>query len=152
MYRPMKSLLKVKRLRENAKLPARASNGAAAYDLCAALDRPLIIAPGQFAGVPTGIAIELADDTLVALVFSRSGHGIKKGVSLTNSVGVIDSDYRGELCVGMINHGSEPFTVADGDRIAQLLVTYTFTLDILEVNDLSDTIRGGGGFGSTGQN
>lgn len=147
----MNSLLKVKRLRANAKLPLRASDGAAAYDLCAALDSEMTIAPGGFASVPTGIAIELADDSLVALVFSRSGHGIKKGVSLTNSVGVIDSDYRGEVCVGMINHGAEPFIIADGDRIAQLLVTYTFALDIVEVDDLSDTVRGAGGFGSTGK-
>ncbi len=146
----MQTVLKVKRLRENARLPVRASAGAAAYDLYASLEQDLTILPGQRSNVPTGIAIELADDSLVALAFSRSGHGMKLGVSLSNSVGVIDSDYRGELCMGLINHGDTPFTVSDGDRIAQLLVTHAFALDIVECEELSETARGSGGFGSTG--
>ena len=146
----MEGILKIKRLRDNARIPARASAGAAACDLRAAIDEDIVIAPGQRAGIPTGIAIELENKSLVALVFSRSGHGINSGVSLTNSVGVIDSDYRGEICVGLINHGTQPFTVSDGDRIAQLVVTYAVPVDIVECEELSDTERGAGGFGSTG--
>lgn len=146
----MNSSLKVKRLRQDAKLPFRASSGAAAYDLYAAMDQPVTIKPGAYASIPTGIAIELENDGLVALIYSRSGHGYKHGVSLVNSVGVIDSDYRGEVSVGLINHGTADFTVVPGDRIAQLMVTYALQLDIIECDTLSDTERGSGGFGSTG--
>ena len=146
----MEKTLKIKLLRENAKVPVRASAGAAAYDLCAAIDEDITILPGRLANIPTGIAIEFGDSSLVALVFSRSGHGIKHGVSLANSVGVIDSDYRGEVGVGIINHGSEPFIVSCGDRIAQLMITYSLPFDIEVCDELSDTSRGAGGFGSTG--
>jgi len=141
--------LKVKRLNELAILPVRASDGAAAYDLSAAIGSDIVIAPGEITAVPTGIAIELPRG-LVALVFSRSGQGMKYGVSLPNSVGVIDSDYRGELRVGLINHGKEPYTIHPADRIAQLMVTSAFELDIRECDELSPTERGAGGFGSTG--
>lgn len=146
----MSGALKVKRLHPAAQLPVRASAGAAAYDLHALLDAPVTIPPGGFVSVPTGIAIELRGDDLVALVFSRSGHGYKKGVSLVNSVGVIDSDYRGEVAVGLINHGAEDFIVEPGERVAQLMITYALPLDIVECDELSDTPRGSGGFGSTG--
>ena len=143
--------LKVKRLRPGAKLPLRASAGAAAYDLCAAVENEVIIAPGQWANIPIGIAIEPCAEDAVALIFSRSGHGVKHGISLTNSVGVVDSDYRGEIQVGLINHGAAPFTVCPGDRIAQLMLVHFVPLEIVESETLSDTARGAGGFGSTGQ-
>lgn len=142
--------LKVKLLRPNARLPLRASDGAAAYDLYAAVDDKVTIAPGQLANIPIGIAIEPCVPNAVALIFSRSGHGMKHGVSLVNSVGVVDADYRGEIQVGLVNHGSEPFTVCPGDRIAQLMLVHFVPLDIVESDTLSDTARGAGGFGSTG--
>lgn len=142
--------LKVKRLRPEARLPVRASDGAAAWDLYALPDAPVTIQPGRYAAVPTGIAIELPRKDLVALLFSRSGHGYKRGVSLVNSVGVIDSDYRGEIIVGLINHGDQDFVVYPGDRIAQLIVTYALQLGLAECDALSDTARGADGFGSTG--
>jgi dUTP pyrophosphatase len=140
-----------KRLRDNARLPLRASAGAAAADLFAANPEDIVIPPGGRAGIPTGLAIELPDSGVVALIFSRSGHGAKSGVSLSNSVGVIDSDYRGEIIVGMINHGEQPFVVSEGDRIAQMMLTYTIPFEIEERGVLSDTGRGAGGFGSTGR-
>ncbi|MEG1651006.1 MAG: dUTP diphosphatase [Oscillospiraceae bacterium] len=146
----MSVILKVKRMGKTARLPYRASRGAAAYDLCACTDTPISVPVGEFRNIPTGIAIELPDENHVALIFSRSGHGAKLGLSLVNSVGVIDSDYRGEISVGIINHGSETFTVSDGDRIAQMMLTTCIPLDIVESDSLSDTERGAGGFGSTG--
>lgn len=147
----MSRALRVRRVREGARLPYRASAGAAAYDLCACLEADAVIQPhGGTLTVPTGIAIELPGEEFVALVFSRSGHGFKHGVSLVNSVGVIDSDYRGELSVGLVNNGPEPFTVSDGDRIAQLMITNCFPLPIEESDTLGETERGAGGFGSTG--
>ncbi len=142
--------LRVRRLRPQARLPYRASEGAAAYDLCACLAQDAVIPPGGTLSVPTGIALELPGEEYVALVFSRSGHGFKHGVSLVNSVGVIDSDYRGEISVGLVNNGPAPFTVRSGDRIAQLMITNCFHLPIEEVECLGETARGAGGFGSTG--
>ena len=147
----MSGALKVRRTRPGAKLPCRATAGAAAYDLCACLEKDVVIPAGGYAAVPTGIAIELPDESCVALVFSRSGHGFKKGVTLTNSVGVIDSDYRGELTVGLINHGKEPFKICAGDRIAQLMIIKLADLALTRVDVLDDTERGEGGFGSTGR-
>lgn len=143
--------LKIKKLREGAKLPYRASAGAAAYDLCACTSEPIRIEPGEYASVQTGIAIELPREDMVALVFSRSGHGIKHGLSLVNSVGVIDYDYRGEITVGLINHGTEPYEIAPGERIAQLMITSFFAPEVVECNELGETERGVAGFGSTGK-
>ncbi len=142
--------LKVKKLREGAVAPKRASSGAAAFDLYALCDEKIVIKPGGRALVPTGIAIELPDERYVALLFSRSGFGVKHGVSLSNSVGVIDSDYRGEIHVGLINHGHEDFCVERGDRVAQLAVMPVECPEIVECDELSGTGRGEGGFGSTG--
>ncbi|NLC78254.1 MAG: dUTP diphosphatase [Ruminococcaceae bacterium] len=142
---------KVKLLREDARLPYKATAGAAAYDLYSANAEDIVLKPGEYAGVPSGIAIELPSERYVALVFSRSGHGVKHGVSLSNSVGVIDSDYRGEITVGLINHGHEPFTVSHGDRIAQLMIIELASLGMVESDELCDTERGAGGFGSTGR-
>ncbi len=132
--------------------PEYATPGAAAVDLRAALDEgtTLTLAPGEKALIPTGLAIAPETEGVVAVVAGRSGLGVKKGVTLSNSIGVIDSDYRGEICVGLINHGSEPFTVARGDRIAQMFFLPVIHADFLISESLSETERGAGGFGSTG--
>ena len=111
-----------------AKVPAYATAGAAAADLCAALEEPLTIAPMQRVLVPTGLAIELPDAGCVALVYARSGLSIKHGLCMANGVGVVDSDYRGELKVPMINLGTEPYTIAPGERVAQLCKDCGLTL------------------------
>ena len=145
------SILKVKRVREGAKLPARATKGSAGYDLYACIGEPLVIQPGQVQKVPTGGAIELADENCVALVFARSSMGVKYGVIPANAVGVIDSDYRGEVCVFLRNHSDAPYTVQPQDRVAQLVVMPVLLPEIEEASELSDTVRGQGGFGSTGK-
>ena len=132
-------------------LPRYQTAGAAAMDLCACVDEAVTLAPGQRRGIPTGIAIALPSPDYVALVFARSGLGIKKGVCLSNGVGVIDSDYRGEIGVGLVNLGSEPYTVQPGDRIAQLMVVPVVQPTVTVAEDLDETDRGAGGFGSTGR-
>lgn len=143
--------VKYKLLDPRAKAPAYATAGAAAADLCALLDEPLTLAPGQRAMIPTGLAIELPDAQFVALLYARSGLAIKHGLTLPNCVGVIDSDYRGEVRVGLINLGTEPYTVQPGERIAQLCIAPVWQAAFVQANDLSDTDRGAGGFGSTGK-
>lgn len=132
-------------------LPFYASAGAAGMDLHACVDAPVTIAPRALVSIPTGLAIALPSAEYVALVFARSGLGIKHGVSLSNGVGVIDSDYRGEVLVGLQNSGNEDYTVQPGDRIAQLMVTPVIQAQIAMVDELDDTARGAGGFGSTGK-
>ena len=131
--------------------PFYASAGAAAMDLHACVDEPVTIPAGGRAVIPTGIAIALPSADYAALVFARSGLGIKKGVCLSNGVGVIDSDYRGEIGVGLVNLGSEPYTVQPGDRIAQLMVVPVVQPTVTVAEDLDETDRGAGGFGSTGR-
>lgn len=143
--------LKIKRLDPRVQLPVRATEGSACFDLRAILDGPVTLAVGEMKSFATGIAIEMPSPDCVALVFSRSGMGAKYGVSLANSVGVIDSDYRGEIRVTLINHGSADYTVNPDDRIAQLMVIRTLPLTAEFVDALSDTERGAGGFGSTGK-
>lgn len=142
--------VRCKKLDPRAKLPAYATPGAAAADLCALLDEPLTIAPGQRTLVPTGLAIELPGAGFVALVYARSGLSIKHGLCMANGVGVIDSDYRGELRVPVINLGDAPYTVQPGERIAQLCIAPVTQATFLPADALSDTDRGAGGFGSTG--
>ncbi|MBQ2061539.1 MAG: dUTP diphosphatase [Oscillospiraceae bacterium] len=131
--------------------PRFATAGAAAMDLCACVDEPVTLAPLERSLIPTGIAIALPDAEHVALVFARSGLGIKKGVCLANGVGVIDSDYRGEIGVGLVNLSGEAYTVQPGDRIAQLMVVPVVQPALSFVEDLDETERGQGGFGSTGR-
>ena len=131
-------------------LPYYATPGSAAMDLHACLDGPVVIPAGGRSVIPTGIAIALPFPDYVALVFARSGLGIKHGVAPANCVGVIDSDYRGEVMVGLQNSGSSDFTVQPGDRIAQLMVTPVVQATIQMVDELDETQRGAGGFGSTG--
>ena len=134
-----------------AKVPAYATPGAAAADLCAVLDEPLTLAPMQRALVPTGLAIELPGPHAVALVYARSGLSIKHGLCMANGVGVVDSDYRGELKVPMINLGTEAYTIQPGERVAQLCITPVYTAAFAQAAELGDTQRGAGGFGSTGK-
>ena len=132
-------------------LPKFATAGAACMDLCACIDAPVTLEAGARALIPTGIAIALPSADYVALVFARSGLGIKQGVCLSNGVGVIDSDYRGEIGVGLVNLGQSAYTVQPGDRIAQLMVTPVVQSTVVQVSALDDTDRGAGGFGSTGR-
>ena len=131
--------------------PFYASAGAAGMDLCACMDEPVTIAPRQIVSLPTGIAIALPSADYVALVFARSGLGIKHGVALANGVGVIDSDYRGEIRVGLVNQSDVPYTIQPGDRVAQLAVMPVVQAQLEWVETLDETERGAGGFGSTGK-
>ena len=144
--------LKIKKLRENAQIPFRATAGSAGMDLYACIDEPVTLALGEKAVIPTGIAIALPSPELGAFIFARSGLAIKHGIGLLNSVGVIDSDYRGEVCVGVINQLTEPYTINPGERIAQLVILPVSLIEPVEVDELDETERGAGGFGSTGKN
>ncbi len=147
----MSEIFKVRRLRESAKLPFRATDGSAGMDLYACIDSPVTLGAGEKAVIPTGIAIELPSAELAAFVFARSGLAIKHGIGLLNGVGVIDSDYRGEICVGVINQLAEPYTIAPDERIAQLVIMPVSLITPVEAQSLDDTARGEGGFGSTGK-
>lgn len=143
--------LKIKKLRENAKVPARATAGSAGMDLYACIDEPKTLAPGKLLLIPTGIAIELPSAEYVAYIFARSGLGIKHGICLANGVGVVDSDYRGEVCVGLCNVSDKEYTIAPLERVAQMVISPVSLMPTLEVTELSSTERGEGGFGSTGK-
>lgn len=146
-----KLTVKYKVLDSRAQAPAYATAGAAAADLHAVLDAPLTVQPLQRVLVPTGLAIELPCAETVALVYARSGLSIKHGLCMANGVGVIDSDYRGELKVPMINLGTEAYTIAPGERVAQLCIAPVYTAAFVQADTLADTDRGAGGFGSTGK-
>lgn len=143
--------LKIKKLKEGAKIPMRATGGSAGMDLYACIDAPITLAPGQLVIVPTGIAIELPDNTCAAFLYARSGLGVKHGICLSNGVGVIDSDYRGEICAGLCNVSDKPYVIEPNERIAQMVIAPVLTPQIIEVKELGDTERGEGGFGSTGK-
>ena len=143
-------ILAVKKLKENAVVPKRATAQSAGLDLCACIDEPLLIAAGKTASVPTGIAVALPENT-VGLIYGRSGLGIKHGLAPANAVGVIDCDYRGELIVGIHNHSDKDYTVAPSERIAQLVVSPVLFPSTVEVDELDETARGEGGFGSSGR-
>ena len=143
--------IKIKKLRENAKIPSRATNGSAGMDLYACIDEPITLAPGQLAIVPTGIAIALPDNSCAAFLYARSGLGVKHGICLSNGVGVIDSDYRGEICAGLCNVSDKPYTIEPVERVCQMVIAPVLTPDVVEVSELDDTDRGEGGFGSTGK-
>ncbi len=139
----------LQRLSPTAGLPAYATDGAAGLDLSAAIDAPWVLAPGEFRPVPCGFAIALPSG-FEAQVRPRSGLAGKHGVTVLNAPGTIDEDYRGEVKVVLINHGKEPFTIAPGMRIAQLVVAAVARVTWDETATLPDTVRGGGGFGHTG--
>ena len=142
--------IRVKKLRPGAKLPSYGSSGAAGADLTACLETPVTIEPGQTAFIPTGIAIEVPAGC-AGLVYARSGMACKQGLAPANKVGVIDSDYRGEILVALYNHGMEARTIEPGQRVAQLLITPVLTPAYEEAEELTDTARDAGGFGSTGK-
>ena len=133
-------------------MPAYATDGAAAVDMRAAIDEgtTVTILPGQRAMIPTGMAISLENAGVVAILAARSGLAVKSGINLANGIGVIDSDYRGEICVGLYNSSDVPFTVHRGDRIAQLMFMPVYTANLIQAQSLDETARGTGGFGSTG--
>ncbi|MBR4889001.1 MAG: dUTP diphosphatase [Clostridia bacterium] len=141
--------VRIKKLREDAVIPAYGTAFAAGADLYACLDEPLTIAPGETKMVHIGVAMELPEG-YVGLIYARSGLATKRGLAPANKVGVIDSDYRGELMVSLHNHGTTAQTVEPGERVAQLVVAPYITADFEEADELSDTVRGAGGFGSTG--
>lgn len=151
MWMSSQCKLFVKRLDPRAALPAYQTPGSAAMDLAALLEEPATLPPGGRVVIPTGLAIALPDREWVALILPRSGLGVKHGVTLSNSVGVIDSDYRGELRVGLVNQSEEPYTIQPGDRIAQLMVIPVAKANPVELEELPPTQRGTGGFGSTGR-
>ncbi len=142
--------IKVKKVRENARLPFRATAGSAGADLFACIGESVEVGAGERVLIPTGIAIELSDPETGAFVFPRSSLSTKHGLSLANCVGVIDSDYRGEIKVPVINHSDCPYTVHDGDRIAQMVILPILLPEFMECDRLGETERAEGGFGSTG--
>ena len=147
----MSETVKVKKLKENAVIPKRATDGSAGADLYACIDEPVVIEPSQLVKIPTGIAIELQRKDLGAFLFARSGLGVKYGITLSNGVGVVDSDYRGEICVGLCNVSDKPYTIQPNERIAQMVIMPVVLAGFIEADELGDTQRGTGGFGSSGK-
>lgn len=147
--------VKVKRVSINAvnalPLPQYATDGSAGLDLPACLELPQVVAPGARVKIPTGIAIEIPHRHIAGLVFPRSGLATKHGISLANAVGLIDSDYKGEIIVAVYNQGDSEYVIKPGERIAQLVFVPVFKADIEETDELEETGRGVGGFGSTGK-
>lgn len=143
--------VRFKKLSENAVVPSYGTAYSAGADLYSAMQEDVIIAPETTKFIKTGIAIEIPEG-LVGLIYARSGMACKKGLAPANKVGVIDSDYRGEIIVALYNHSDSAVTVASGDRIAQLVLTPYIKADFEEADELDDTVRGDGGFGSTGTN
>lgn len=142
--------INVKLLRPNAQLPTYGTEFSAGADLYACLDETVTIAPGETQCIHTGIALEVPAGC-AGLIYARSSMGTKRGLAPANKVGVIDSDYRGEIMVMLHNHGSVAQEVAHGERIAQLVITPVYTPGFQIARELSDTVRGAGGFGSTGK-
>lgn len=140
-----------KKLNKNARTPTQGSTEAAGYDLYAALDEPVTIEPGTTKFIGTGLAMEVPKG-YGAFIYARSGMACKQDLAPANKVGVIDSDYRGEFIVALHNHGSVPRTVNNGDRIAQMVIAPYLTVEFNEVDELDNTSRGAGGFGSSGKN
>lgn len=142
--------VKVKKLNEKAILPIYSSKSAAGADLCALLDETVTVAPGETVFVKTGLALEIPEG-YVGLIYARSGLACKRGVAPANKVGVIDSDYRGEIMVALFNHGENAQNIEPGERIAQIVITPYLTADFIQVEEITDTERASGGFGSTGR-
>lgn len=142
--------IRVKKLKENAIMPTYGSVEAAGADLYACLTQPVTIKPGESIFIPTGLAMEIPKG-YAGLIYARSGLACKRGLAPANKVGVVDSDYRGEFMIVLHNHSMDSQTVEHGERIAQLVITPVFTPGFEVVDELSQTIRSGGGFGSTGK-
>ena len=144
--------LKIKTLTKKAIVPHSATTGSAGMDLHACIDEPITIKPLERVLIPTGIAAELPNNDYAIFLFARSGLGIKHGIALANGVGVVDSDYRGEICVGLQNSSNESYTINPNDRIAQMVVMPVCLPEISLTIQLGETERNTGGFGSTGVN
>ncbi len=149
--RPLKVRILDPRVGREFPLPAYATAGSAGMDLRACLAAPLVLEPGRAELVPTGLAIYVEDPSLAAVILPRSGLGHKHGIVLGNLVGLIDSDYQGQLMVSVWNRGSAAFTIQPGERIAQLVVVPVVQVDLQVVEDFTTTARGAGGFGHSGQ-
>lgn len=141
--------VKIKKLSKLAKIPTYGSEFAAGADIYAAIDGSVTIAPGETKFIPTGLAFEIPEG-YAGFMHARSGLASKRGLAPANKVGVIDSDYRGEVMVALHNHGAEPQTIEAGERIAQMIIAPFVTANFIESDTLEDTVRGAGGFGSTG--
>ena len=142
-------LVRFKKINPNASIPTYGSSYAAGCDLSACIDQAISIPPHTTIKVPTGLAIELPENT-VGLIYARSGMATKRHLAPANKVGVIDADYRGEIIVALHNHSEEAQTIEVGERIAQLVVAPFYHVEFEEVDELSETVRGEGGFASTG--
>jgi dUTP pyrophosphatase len=147
---PVAPRVLIKKLRPDAIVPSYQTAQASGMDLCAAIDEPLTIPPRGRAAISTGLAMEIPDG-FEGQVRPRSGLAAKHGITCTNAPGSIDADFRGTVTVLLINHGSEPFTIEPGHRIAQLVIAPVVQAELVEAEELSDTARGTGGFGSTGR-
>ena len=145
-----KTRLRVKKIREQAQIPHYGTDFAAGADLYACLDEPLTIKAGTTEFIPTGLAMEIPAG-MVGLIYARSGLACKKGLAPANKVGVIDSDYRGEIMIALYNHSCEDITIESGERVAQMMIAPYIFAEYEETDELSDTVRGEGGFGSTGK-
>ena len=143
--------LKIKKLRENAVVPFRATPGSAGMDLYACIDEPVTVQPHECVKIPTGIAIALPSPLYGAFIFARSGLSIKHGLAPANCVGVVDSDYRGEVIVGLVNQFNTPYTIEPQERVAQLVIMPVSLMETEVCDTLDETERGEGGFGSTGK-
>ena len=143
--------LSIQKLHPDAQLPVRATAQSAGYDLHAYLEQDVVLQPGEIRKIPTGIAAAPSRKDVMLCIFPRSGLASKFGISLANAVGVVDSDYRGELKVPMINLGTEPYTIAPGERVAQLCIAPVWQAAFVPAATLNETERGAGGFGSTGK-
>lgn len=145
------TVLKIERLSHNKNIPAYQTEGAAGMDLCAAIEAPVVLKPLERALVPTGLKIEL-EHGYEAQIRPRSGLSIKHGITLINCVGTIDEDYRGEVCVPVVNLSNETYSIQPQERIAQMVIARVEQAQIEVVTELTETLRGAGGFGSTGKN
>jgi len=142
--------MKIKKLNTLAKIPAKGTAGSAGWDLYAALPQDVLIVPNETKKISTGISIAIPSAEFVGLIFARSGLSVSFGIAPANAVGVIDSDYRGELVVPLHNYSTKDYFVHHGDRIAQLLLVPVVAFQFKEVQELDNTLRGSSGFGSTG--
>ena len=145
-----KAQIRIKKLREDAVVPTYGSPYAAGADLYACLEEEQVVSPGQTVMFHTGIAMEIPEG-YAGLIFARSGLASKRGLAPANKVGVVDSDYRGEFMIALHNHSDVPQTVLPGERIAQMVMTPVLAAEFLQVEELEETQRGSGGFGSTGR-
>lgn len=144
-------VLKIKKLNDSATIPTKGSEESAGWDLYADITNSLVIEPSQTMLISTGLSMEIPKGCFVA-IYPRSGLASKRGLILANTVGIIDSDYRGEVMIALKNTSNEDQVINHNDRIAQMIIQQYYTTDIVEVQELSDTNRGTGGFGSTGTN